>query len=895
MKTMPSKTLLKENHRWDNYAWPLFIVALGLGATLAEAWRRHFSVAKVEAWGDLPVWWAGGVLFTGGAALLVWFLCRKQMLASARKLDAQLAARNRIETAIALQADSSPIARAQREETAEFLQPLLPKRRPLWILIVAAVVVFVVHVATLLTWTRPWEASVPSSVPEEKPPKVPQASIQWKSPKSETRAAAVEEVPLEALADSTSGLQNLVLQVAVNGEPRSSTPIQADELAKPGKHGINASLYLDQLDVEPYDIVSYYLTAQRIDPRKLPETTSPVQFVQVQPFRDDVREINSGGEMVSYPLVLAIKAAQLRLLKENFVLTHTDVARDSAEWQQENVRVSEDQGLLEKKTAEVIQTMILQGEPAEIVNLLSQAQELMGKAVQNLSAMENAEALVPQGKALGLITAVEKYVAKVKAKSKAKAKYNVSDPFADNKVLELKQRFKTEAGELELLAKEQALIVDDIAKDPAASAEQKAEENVEPDPSRINGTLAERQAQISQRLGALLNGKVFQPKVVQHLERGREFGGESLKHLDAEDAAAAREPAGAALREINLALKIMNRDGEEEAQMELINALQALNKAADLARTLPQQPSEEAAKARAEEVQGEAKKAAQRLAEAAQKQQQNGSEKAAKRLNALARRIASEEVQKTLDELLEQPKAETVANAAADRLQNLADLAAMPSNGEMLSPEELEELVKQLERAKANLERLAKAEGESRQGEKQGDNDADDKNPREGSSEPESGEKAGGRQGQSGSPGSGSSASKEEWNNQADFSPGRAGSSSQPAARDQFARDLMEEIREGMQQAQNVLKNKTALESVRDLINQKSEIKQVGGGNVAGLYLAIDPPLGEVIRLLREELNRAKRDHQLSEQSADTAPAAYRSAVADYFERLSRDYENGEQ
>jgi hypothetical protein len=64
---------------------------------------------------------------------------------------------------------------------------------------------------------------------------------------------------------------------------------------------------------------------------------------------------------------------------------------------------------------------------------------------------------------------------------------------------------------------------------------------------------------------------------------------------------------------------------------------------------------------------------------------------------------------------------------------------------------------------------------------------------------------------------------------------------------------------------------------------------------VAGLYLAIDPPLGEVIRLLREELNRAKRDHQLSEQSADTAPAAYRSAVADYFERLSRDYENGEQ
>ena len=448
---------------------------------------------------------------------------------------------------------------------------------------------------------------------------------------------------------------------------------------------------------------------------------------------------------------------------------------------------------------------------------------------------------------------------------------------------------------MELLAKEQARIVDDIAKDPAASAEQKAEENVEPDPSRINGTLAERQSQISQRLGALLNGKVFQPEVVQHLEKGREFGGESLKHLDAEDTAAAREPAGAALREINLALKIMNRDGDEEAQMELINALQALNKAADLARTAPQQSSEEAARARAEEAQGEAKKAAQRLAEAAQKQQQNGSEKAAKRLNALARRIASEEVQKPLDELLEQPKAETVAKAAADRLQNLADLAAMPSNGEMLSPEELEELVKQLERAKANLERLAKAECESRQGEKQGDKGADGKNPGEGSSESQPGKEGGGGEGPAGAQGLGSSDSKEMGNKQAGSSPSGAGSSSQSAARDQFARDLMEEIREGMQQAQSVLKNSTALQSVRDLSEQKSEIKQVGGGNVAGLYLAIDPPLGEVIRLLREELNRAQRDHQLSEQSAETTPAAYRSAVADYFERLSRDYEKGDQ
>jgi hypothetical protein len=38
-------------------------------------------------------------------------------------------------------------------------------------------------------------------------------------------------------------------------------------------------------------------------------------------------------------------------------------------------------------------------------------------------------------------------------------------------------------------------------------------------------------------------------------------------------------------------------------------------------------------------------------------------------------------------------------------------------------------------------------------------------------------------------------------------------------------------------------------------------------------------------------LLQSSRQHELSDQLAEQAPPAYRAAVADYFERLSRDYQ----
>ncbi len=160
------------------------------------------------------------------------------------------------------------------------------------------------------------------------------------------------------------------------------------------------------------------------------------------------------------------------------------------------------------------------GAPAEIVNLLTQAKPQMAAAAQKIQGAENQPALVPQGKALGFLTEIEKLFAKEMAQggqSKGSPK-NVTDPFEQKRQLELKQRFETQAGELELLATEQRRLAEDLAR-PDSTPTPTPRPDGKPDRNRIDGTAAERQTQISQRIGALTNGRTFAPEVLDHWKK----------------------------------------------------------------------------------------------------------------------------------------------------------------------------------------------------------------------------------------------------------------------------------------------------------------------------------------------------------------------------------------
>ena len=852
--------LLRGQRRWNQFAWSLIATAVGLAITLAFEWRLHPSPARVEKWGHLPQWWLGGLGVTLLATAAIYLFRRKSVLQSARALDARWETKNRLETAATLSSAPDAIARAQREETAGFVQQarLRPRRVSLTFLGGLVALLALAHLLTLATWVRPWnEGFFHSHAAEQakaKPAadKQPKASIEWNTPEEEIKAAAIEEVPLAAVANSTGGFHDAVLEISVNGEIRLRTPIALDELKNAGQHKIETSIYMDQLGVKPFDMVSYDLRAQRNGTAKLPDTVSPVQFVEIKPLREDVHELPAArnpGQGFNH--IAALKSAQLRAMKENSALAHTDLSHDNGAWKDENQRVGNDQKTLEEKTGEVISLFTSNGVPEEIVSLIRRARTEMGDAAQKIAATANAPALAPQGRALALITEVEKYLGKAIGQGRALVQ-NVSDPF-DKKQLELKRRDQTKAGELEILAKEQARLADDIATT-NTSAETPAVAG-KPDPETITGTPVERETQINLRIGRLLEAtNNFVAEATQHLDEGRKQAQLSVLSLVMDDLVAAREPAAKSARELHLAAEAMTRAAEQVAKNELADALRALSGAASGARITPAQASDEAARQQATNVMNQVQTATRNLADAGRQLPATGSAKAAAQLNELARSLADADLQKALQQLREQPRNPEVARNAAEKLQDLADRAGMLRNNGPLSPAELAQLADRLERAHVNIQRLTAQQSPSK------------------------------------SPGSPSGNSPGQASGAAPGGHGitTAGNSGDltPAS---FGGEIISDLREDLLAAAPSLPQSAQLAELRSQFHESPD-PSASDGDITAFLGKIDPPLEGVIKLLRAEIPDSPRPYRLTDDEIAQAPAGYRPAVADYFEQLSRDY-----
>src|SRR6185437_7042284 len=472
MKMIKSESLIHARHRAARWAPVLVLVAAGLALTLGLLWRAHPSFAPVVNWQRLGAGWVAGLAATAVCAVALLRARRRTLLRSAAELDAAWAAHNRLETALALHDVDNAIAKAQRDETEQFLRqsPAVPRSRWLPASALLVALLAAAHVATLICWARSTrtiakaDKNAPQVVAEKKTESTePTASIEWSSPESETSATAIEEVPLTAEADSSTGLGEAVLEVEVNGAHRLTQKL-VDDLAKPGPHTLKPSIYLDQLDVKTYEVISYHVSAQRLGHASLPPTVSPVQFVEVKPVREDTF-VCAGGDQPSkcFNYVTALKASQLRLMKDNFTLAHAEVNHNDSEWLNQNSRVGTDQNQLAGRADEVITMMTTNHYPEQILSLVRQSQPLMTDAGGKITRQENQPALAPQGQALAALTEVEKYLQNsIKLVSK-NTQPKPNDPFQRPKHLELKTHPLTRAGKIDALAKAQSGLADDLA------------------------------------------------------------------------------------------------------------------------------------------------------------------------------------------------------------------------------------------------------------------------------------------------------------------------------------------------------------------------------------------------------------------------------------------------
>ena len=867
-KNSSPEKFVRAHHRARQAGPLLALLAGGLAVTLDLLWILNPSFAPVTDWGVLRPSWLGGIATTLLGAGILWHRRRRPLLRSAAEMDERLATHNRLEAATAGQSATDPLARAQREETERFLQQahLTPRRRWVPVLAALAALLAAAHVFTLVCWTRPVhrdlsaqnKLAAPEAGIKKVDPAPPAASIEWHSPESETAATAIEEVPLEAEADSATGLRNAVLEVEVNGEHRLSQPV-TDDLTQAGRHTLKPSIYLDQLEVKTFDIVSYHLSAQRIAVGDLPPTSSTVQFVQVKPMRDDTF-VCAGGDQPTrcFNYVTALKAAQLRLMKDNFTLAHAEVRHDNDEWRSENSRVGDAQGQLALRAADVIELMTTNHYPEEILGLVRESRPLMEDADQKIVHEENQPALAPQGRALGYLTEVEKYLKNSIKLAGQNKQEKPNDPFQKPKNLELKNHPLTRAGKIDALAAAQTQLAGDLAAGNTNSTMERASGDATSGAEEIAGSPSQRQTEIKQRLDEFLSDPGFNPDALKHLQSGDDLAGQSEQRIDNDDFNAASEPAAEAARELRLTAAALRADGNRTAKNELADALLRLSAAAGNVRQAAQAKTDAEATAELKKSGDAVREAAQQLAAEAGRQQENGATNASARLAEMAKLLSSESLQQLQAQAEAAPRDAGRGEALAQKLAELAEQAGKQRNPGPLSRQDLARLLDDLQRTQANLNHLATQCSGAAPGQTA---------------------KPGGQ-----TAGSAASATAEDKTAHARGpEPGRA--EAQQAELMQLLDNLRlarMDLRTGSGKTFN--------------FGKLDGILNAGGGpesnplDIASIAAEIDPPLTGVIHSLQAALAGMRRPYQLASQETSPAPPAYRAAVADYFERVSQDY-----
>ena len=112
------------------------------------------------------------------------------------------------------------------------------------------------------------------------------------------------------------------------------------------------------------------------------------------------------------------------------------------------------------------------------------------------------------------------------------------------------------------------------------------------------------------------------------------------------------------------------------------------------------------------------------------------------------------------------------------------------------------------------------------------------------------------------------------------------------AARQEFARSLVDQVTEYTDVVSNVLPNTPLIMAARQQIRTTVTVLQSGpASSYVFAYGKLNEPISTMINALRDQLQRTARQTELTDQNVEQAPPAYRDAVADYFERLSRDYQ----
>lgn len=215
-------------------------------------------------------------------------------------------------------------------------------------------------------------------------------------PGRDAPASPLDEVFVEARADDDYGVREMRLVYSVNGADEDTARIFDGGSGDPLR-SVTAghTLFLEEWELEPGDVISYWVTARDNTEGGGEEVVSDIYFIQVRPFAREYRQAEQmpggepmgggepGAETALSQLQRQVVAATFNLLRDRDTYSEEDFGENT-------VSVALAQGRVRQQVATLVERMNNRGLPAAEERF----REIAGMLPEAVAAMEEAEALL---------------------------------------------------------------------------------------------------------------------------------------------------------------------------------------------------------------------------------------------------------------------------------------------------------------------------------------------------------------------------------------------------------------------------------------------------------------------------------------------------------------------
>ena len=371
--------------------------------------------------------------------------------------------------------------------------------------------------------------AIPDAVPE----------VVIKEPGRDVKATKLDEVEIIAEATDDYGVAELKLMYRIGSDALQELVMESSKEAvsivpqvsptrKPASQSAESqyaegayTFYLEEFDVEPGDIISYYAHATDNNTRTGPgEDSSDLYFIEIRPFNENFHEGESEGEPgQAEPNPLSdVISSQKEIIRETSKHIRAKPVAVTQKYQAAVRKTGEKQSELKDKTQRVVDefSAAMQGESAvtpEILMNLEDAIDKMGEASDSLNAVRPDEAIPPEQAALELLIKVSLEIPKVLMQMR-----NSNPQLAEELELEmeaLQSELENQQNELDMEMQEQTQEMLDQARQMLGEQQQLSEQSQQlgrenqPSPSEMQqnsqqqGQLSQQAQQMAQQLNTM--------------------------------------------------------------------------------------------------------------------------------------------------------------------------------------------------------------------------------------------------------------------------------------------------------------------------------------------------------------------------------------------------------